>query len=295
MGKGSRLKQQRQQQRDGIGSTAATPRAKTRGSAASDIHAALLRRDSRRTNQEIARWLAQAVWREQRDMNCLEASYTLSAALELFGIRNRIVPVAMVADNFEAGEQRVCGQAGLDFLVAQGAPIDATQTVRKDESFWDDGGHAVVVLEEDDLFLDPTIDQFNLGRSFIFERLSHATQEDLGATVFTFGGTAEGPSLRVVYVEVDDDIELEEAVRTWMSAAASELAAVGVIVDFDPVVVEPKDFPLYPLGTFIDSITDELEKDDFTSLERLRARRAAGLATLDHHEQVPVVWGFAPL
>lgn len=264
----------------------------------SDVRIALEQRGSKRSDREIAMWLAQAVWRQQMDMNCLDASYTLSAALDYFGIENRVVPVAVIIDDHMKDRRSISGRGAINFLKSKNVTLGDNQrgTGPADGAhFWVDGGHAVVISESEDLLLDASFDQFEVqGVPNVFTSLEHGVYDDPGIWAYSFGGTKEMPKAQLTYIEVDDIIELQEGARAWMSVAARELAFVGVVVDFDHAVVGPIGPPLYPSSGFLDDITEQLERDDFGALEALRAKRAAHLAAHGHLEPVPISWGLEP-
>ena len=264
----------------------------------SDVRIALEERRSTRSDREIAIWLAQAVWRQQIDMNCLDASYTIAAALDEFGIENRVVPVAVIIDDVTKDRRTVLGRGAVDFLQRKNVSIGDIQRVSDSADgahFWVDGGHAVVISESEDLLLDASFDQFKVdGLPNVFASLEHGTYDDPNTWAYSFGGTKEAPKAQVTYIEVNDVIELQEGARAWMSVAARELAFVGVVVDFDHAVVDPIGPPLYPSCGFLDDITEQLERDDFGALEALRVSRAVHLAAHGHLEPVPNSWGLDP-
>lgn len=286
MGKGSRIKAQRRESAKSNG-----------GKELSDVRKTLVRRGSERSDREIALWLARAVWRQQTDMNCIDASYTLSAALDLFGITNRVAPVAVVAGHVASGQQAVCGRAAAQFLDRNGGlpPGRTWEPPAGAPDFWVDGGHALVICEGLDLILDPTFDQFRIERlPFLYAPFSHGHFDGEDFWQYTFGGDAEQPEAVVTYLEVGDVIELDEGARFLSSVAARELTSVGLAVDFDQAVVDEGTHALYPSARFLDGIMDQLDEGDFSTLERFRDGRARSLSALGHQDEVPVSWTIAP-
>lgn len=289
MGKGSRIKAQRAQRRATSTSKGAMVK--------SDIRRELDRRGTRRSDREIALWLARAVWKQQTDKNCIDASFTLSAALDLLGIGNRVVPVALIADHIPSQFRATSGTAALRHLAQHGALHEGQvpEPPADTADFWVDGGHAVVVCEGVDLILDPTVDQFGIERlPFVFAPFSdgHFDGEDFWQ--YTYGGNQEAPEVTVTYFEVSDIIKVDEVARLLSSVAGRELAFVGVVVDFDPAVIEEGTHALYPSTRFLDSITGQLDEGDFSTLERFRSERAKSLSALGHQDEVPLSWTVAP-
>lgn len=247
------------------------------------------------TAQEIALWLSKAIWRQQVEMNCLDATSTLLAALSTIGLDARIVPVAVIAEHNPTMYRAVSGDAAVRFLAERdglvpGQPLPERPADSPD--FWVDGGHAVVICEEAGLLLDPTADQFGVEDSpFVHGALDEGDAE---ADIWSFDtGPAGSPTGRIIYLEVDDQIRIDEVAQSISAISGRELAFVGATVGFDPRVVNQNDFPVYPTSSFLNAIAGELDRGDDRILQELRRQRALGMAALGHDRPVPDSWGVA--
>lgn len=286
---GSRQKKMRAQQREG-------GRESQTRSRLTEMRHALQMRGSRRTDREIAVWLTKAVWRQQAGATCVEATATLSNALRMFGISNRVVPVAIIADDAVTHRRNIGGTAATRFLIASGELQPGDEPRRPDgaPAFFVDGAHAVVVCEELDLLLDPTFDQFGVtGVPLLIADLSLAASNGDATWQYGIGPDVDGRQSAVDYIEVDDVIVLESELPHVLEVAARELAAVAVTVDFGESALEI-DAPLYLSAERLMAVVDAMDNGDPSPLHAFRERRAIMLATKGYHESVPLVWTIAP-